>query len=294
MKVLVPTKITDAGFVASTVPEDDHPEWDDTTSYAIGARVILAARHEVYEAVTANTGQPPAVSPNDWLLVGATNRWAMFDNRVGVGTTAEDGLTVTVSPGRVFAIALINVSAARVRVVVTDPADGVVFDSTDVLYDSRGIVDWWNYFFRTVERKRLHIIDSLPGYAAAAIAVSLEGESVSLGELVVGRFERYAPAASIGATVGIQDFSRKDRDEWGNAIIAERAFAKRASWRFIIEMSLIDVMQRQLADLRARPALYVGSNAYEATVIYGFFRDFSIVIAHPHHAECSIEIEGLT
>lgn len=294
MKVIIPVKITDAEFVSSTVAEDDFPEWNSATAYTIGTRVMLAARHEIYEAVTDHTNKPPATSPNEWLLVGATNRWAMFDDKVGTATTAAESLTVTISPGLVSALALVNVSASSVRVVITDPADGVVLDRTDALYDVSAITDWWAYFFESVDRKTLHIMKGLPGYAAATIAITLTGGEVSLGALVVGSLRHYARAAQRGASVSIQDYSRKERDDWGSTIITERAFAKRASWRFIIDNALIDAMQRQLAGLRARSALYIGSDAYEATVIYGFYRDFSIVIAHPHHAECSIEIEGLT
>lgn len=294
MKVIVPVKITDAEFVSSTVPEADHAEWNSATAYTIGNRVIVAARHEIYEAVTANTNMPPATSHDDWLLVGATNRWAMFDDKVGTATTAAGTLTVTLEPGLVSALALVNVSATEARIVMTDSIEGVVFDQTYPLYDNSTITDWWAYFFEPVERKSLHIVTGLPSYGGASIAVTLSGAAVALGSLVLGKLKQYAVAALRGASVSIQDYSRKERDDWGNVIITERAFAKRANWSYIIDSALIDTMQRQLAALRARPALYIGSGAYEATVIYGFYRDFSIVIAHPHHAECSIEIEGLT
>jgi hypothetical protein len=55
----------------------------------------------------------------------------------------------------------------------------------------------------------------------------------------------------------------------------------------------IDKMQRTLASLRATPALYIGSDRFDATLIYGFYRDFEINIEYYTHSECSIELEGL-
>lgn len=295
MKVLFPMTVTESQFVSSTVPEDDHPAWSAATAYSIGDRVIVLANHSVYEAVTPSTNKPPATSPNDWLRVGATNRWRMFDETIGSRTEADEGLTVEVAPGEIVSsVALVNVDASSVRVTMTDDTEGVVFDRTELLYDPSNVVDWWTYFFERIERKSTHVINNLPTYGSATIAVELIGADVALGSLVLGRLREYTRLVQRGVSVGIQDYSRRERDEWGNTIISERAFAKRAEWRFVIDNASIDSMQRQLAELRARPAIYVGSTRYEATVIYGFYRDFRIVIAHPGHAECSIEIEGLT
>ena len=56
---------------------------------------------------------------------------------------------------------------------------------------------------------------------------------------------------------------------------------------------------KTLAELRATPAVFVCDNSttaetmYEAMLVFGFYKDFSIVVPGPKMSDCSIEIEGL-
>lgn len=296
MKVIAPIPITDAVLVSCSVPENDHAEWSNATAYAVGQKVMIAATHQTYEALTAHTNKPPATSPTDWLPLGATNRWRMFDNKVGTVTDATGSVSVTLAPGIVTAVALFGLSARDVRVVMTDPTDGVVFDRTIDLQDYTNITDWYAYFFEDVRRKPSMILEGLPSYRAAQITITASGgeaETVAVGSLVVGRLRTYANSVMAGASAAIQDFSRKERDTFGNFQVVERAFADLVRWRFVIPNNLIDAFVEQMTALRASPAVYVGSEKFASTIIYGFYRDFSVVIEYPDHSECSIEIEGL-
>lgn len=296
MRVIAPTPITDAVLVSCTVPENDHAEWDSATSYTEGQKVIIAATHKVYEALTASANKPPASSPTQWLDLGATNRWRMFDAKVGTVTSATGSISVTLAPGIVTGIALFGVNAATVTVTVTDPVEGVVFMRTADMQDYTGITDWYAYFFEDVRRKPSLIVEGLPSYRNAQLTITVSGEpadTVSIGSLVVGKLRKYADNILAGASVGIQDFSRKERDQFGSFQIVERAFADLARWRFIIPNNRLDAMRETLAALRSKPAVYIGSDRFSSTTIYGFFRDFEPVIAYPEHTEVSIEIEGL-
>lgn len=297
MKIISPTIITDAEFVSSTVPEDDYLAWSSSTSYNIGDRVIVVAEHRIYEAITSNTNKPPSSNPTDWLNLGATNRWRMFDEKVGTVTSATEELTVVLEPGIINSIALINIKGSEVIITMTDPSEGVVFNQTYQLYDPIGINDWWPYFFEEIRRKTSLIVEGLPSYRNAEVSITISDgptQEVSIGSCVVGKQFQYAKAVNYGASVGIQDYSRKERDQFGNAIIVERAFSKRARWSFLFRNTDLDALQSKLSELRAKPAVYIGTDIYSATVIYGFFKDFDIVITYPEHSECSIDIEGLT
>ena len=296
MRVIAPTPITDAVLVSCTVPENDHAEWSSATSYAAGQKVIIAATHKVYEALAANTNKPPASNPTQWLDLGATNRWRMFDAKVGTVTSATGSVSVTLAPGVVTGVALFGVNAATVTVTMTDPVEGVVFSRTADLQDYAGITHWYAYFFEDVRRKPSLVVEGLPSYRNAQLTITVSGgaaETVSIGSLVVGKLRKYADNILAGASVGIQDFSRKERDQFGSFQIVERAFADLARWRFIVPNNRLDAMRETLAALRSKPAVYIGSDRFSSTTIYGFFRDFEPVIAYPEHTEVSIEIEGL-
>ena len=296
MKVIAPTSITDAVLVSCSVPENDHAEWNAATAYLAGQKVITAATHKVYEALAANTSEPPESSPTQWLDLGATNRWRMFDNKVGTLTSATGSISVTLAPGIVTGVALFGVNAATVTVTLNDPTDGVVFSRAVDMQDYTGIADWYAYFFEDVRRKPSLIVEGLPSYRNAQLTIAVSGgvaETVSIGSLVIGKLRKFADNILAGASVGIQDFSRKERDAFGNFQIVERAFADLARWRFIVPNNRLDAMRETLAALRAKPAVYIGSDRFSSTTIYGFFRDFEPVIEYPEHTEVSIQIEGL-
>lgn len=295
MKILTPTPITTAALVACNVPENDHPEWSAATAYTVGDRVMVTAAHRIYQALTANTAKPPATNPEDWIDLGATHRWRMFDNKVGTTTGALGSLTFTLAPGVISALALINLSARSVAVKMTDPVAGVVYDRLFDLYDPSNVTDWYTYLFDDIRISTDLIVRDLPVYLRAQVEVTishLPGEEASVGAVIAGRLYDYGSTSS-ALSAGIRDYSRKERDEWGNLEVVERAFSKRARWNFVLPNHQIDVFQSRMASLRAKPAVYIGDERYASTIVYGYFTDFDVVISYPQHSECAIEIEGL-
>jgi len=296
MKVIEPITVTDANLTSSTIAEDDYPVWDGVTTYAIGDRRIYG--HVIYESLTSNTNKQPDQNPLDWLNVGATNRWKMFDAKVGTQSTATTSMTVVVTPGSANAVALVNVDAAYADIVMTDPLAGVVYSRTIRLSSTIISSDWYAYFTDPITARTVFTVTNLPLYPSASISITVRkeaGETVSLGSLVVGMVRQWGirPSILTGATTGIQDYSRKERDQFGNLLIVERAFAKRARWGIILTHRDVDAFQARMAAIRAKPAVFIGSDRLDSTVIYGFYRDFSVVISSSRHAECSIELEGL-
>lgn len=115
MKLIRPTTLTDAMLNSSTAAENDYAVWSSSTAYAVGSRVILTSTHRKYEALAASTGVNPASDPTKWLDLGPTNRWAMFDARVGTATTRAGSLQVVLAPGAADGLALIDIEAEKRR-----------------------------------------------------------------------------------------------------------------------------------------------------------------------------------
>lgn len=296
MKIIRPTRVTDSNLLSSSVPENDYSEWVSGTAYNEGDKVILALTHTIYEALKSTTGESPDAHPLSWLPIGPTNRWAMFDEKIGTSTTATTSITFSVKPGIVSGIAFLDlVGVTTIRVKLTAP-DGVIYDKTVTLTDTAGIIDWWTYFFEEVSVQTFVVLTDLPTYRSSVMEVTISGgvgTTVSVGSIVFGRLFEFANAVDYGASIGIQDYSRKERDDFGNVMITERAFSKRARWNFSIQNSKVDSFQRTLAELRATPAVYIGASQYDSMIIYGFYRDFDTIIAYPNHSECSIDLESL-
>lgn len=298
MTIIKPLDIA-ANMLTSNVPIDDAPAWASGSTYALGARVVHRLR--VWEALAAvPAGVEPGAetvttaNPAKWLDTGAVNRWRMFDDKVGTVTSREGSVAVTLQPGRaVTALAALNLNGLALEVTMTDPAEGEVFHSATPLADV-GVGNWYEYFFLPIGRISDITLTNLPSYPAATLAVTVTStDTAEVGSLSVGTQEEIGTAC-YGTSVGIIDYSRKEVDQYGNASILERSFAKRAEYGVVIETAQVSRVQRLLASIRARPVIWIGDESMEATIVYGFFKDFGITIAGPTMSDASITVEGLT
>ena len=297
MRLIRPTTLTDAMLTSSTAPETDYPAWSSATAYAVGARVILTATHRRYEALAASTNVSPSTDPTKWLDLGPTNRWAMFDARVGTATSRTGSLQVGLTPGTIDALALIDTEAESATVTLT--VGGVQVYSRSQTFNVGGVAidNWFSWFFEPLGQKTSMLFLDVPVYAAGQLSVTLTrdnpADSVSCGTLLVGR-QLSLGDTEHGADIGIIDYSRKETDQFGVTSVVERAFAKRMTAKVVMPTDAIDDIHRSLAALRATPVLWIGSESFESLTVYGFYKEFSIDIAYPTVSYCSLTIEGLT
>jgi hypothetical protein len=295
MKILLPVAVTDSILTSSTIAENDAPVWGSATAYTTGQEVIRTQTHRIYRALRDNTNKTPESSPLDWQEIAPTNRWAMFDEKVGTISTATTSMAVVLTPGLISAIGFVGVDATEVRVQMVDATYGTVFDRTYSMTNAVSESSWWSYYYEPRTRKTTLIVDKLPTSRNPTVTITISaptGQTVSIGSLLLGKLYTYANAVRIGASVGIQDFSRKERDDFGNWQIVQRTWSRRANWNFILKNTEMDQFITTMASIRGKPSLFIGG-PYDATVIYGFYLDTEVVIEYPYHSECSIEIEGL-
>ena len=283
-------------MLSSSIPETDYAAWNGATAYSLGARVIRTSTHRIYERLIAGTSATaPESDPTNWLEIGATNRWKMFDTISSTQTENTGSIVVTITPGQVInSLALLNVSATSVRVKMTDPVDGVVYDKTLDLQAPPSAADFWTYVFEPISQKTIITALDLPSYGSAAIEVTISATgNVACGVFIIGVKREIGLGVQYGARVGIQDYSRKERDTFGNTILVQRAYSKKASIDMLVGANEVDYLQSLLASIRTTPTLWVGSEKYESLAIYGFYKDFSTTIAYHDYSHCQLEIEGL-
>lgn len=280
----------------SNVPEDEYPAWVAATAYAAEARVIH--KHRVYRAVSESTGVEPGTEttfPAKWQDIGPTNPLRMFDEKVSTKTTNPELIEVTITPGTPFdSAAFFGVDAGGVRVQAIDPYRGIIFDDQVAPVSTDGINNWYAYLFAPIEIIEDFVVSGIGASAFATLKISISkiGGVASVGSAVIGSSYELG-CAQYGTSVGIRDFSRKERDEFGNYIVVERGFSKWADFDVEINARDISRVQRTLAKYRARPVVWIGTEEIEATIIYGYYKDFSIVIANPATSDCTISVEGL-
>lgn len=300
LTVVRPAAITPAMLVDTNVPENDYPEWSAATTYAKDQRVIVAAQHKVYQSLAdANTGNSPTavITPAKWVEVGPTNRWKPFDKSVSSQAVHANAISYRLKPGMAITyLAALNLTGATsMRVRVVDPTYGPVYDKTLSLSRIPVAAGWWAWFFGERRAPSQALFNDLPSFPAADVLIEIEGsEALAVGVLLLGQARSFSMGVRMGARVGIQDYSRKERTEFGDVVLVERAFAKRASFSMLLNASEVDSFQTFLASVRATPCLWIGSNRYESTTVYGFYKSFDIVISYYNYSDSELELEGLT
>ena len=80
------------------------------------------------------------------------------------------------------------------------------------------------------------------------------------------------------------------------AAVVQRAYARRIDVDVLLDSVLVDSVALALAQVRATPVVWIGDNLghYDSMMIYGWVRDWDIVIAGPVISEARLTIEGLT
>ena len=299
MRLIKPVEITPAKLISSNVPETDYPAWSVSATYAIGDRVLLD--HHIYEALAiVAAGVKPGAEvvdkdhPAKWQDRGMDNRWRMFDDKVESLTANPGTIEVRIRPGAVInSMALFNLQGKSVTITMIDPVEGEVYRKTLSLVDA-GVTNWYNWFFEPIGKRTDVVVLDMPPYGSADIVLIIDAgaEVAAIGHTVIGAVKRIGTAL-YGTSVGINDYSRKSTDEFGNTIVIQRSFSNRAEFDVTLDTSEVTRVRRLLAELRATPVVWIGEESYEATILFGFYKDFQIVFSGPTVSDCSITVEGV-
>ena len=296
MNILPPRAIDGTSLISSSVAENDYPSWSAGAAYVTGGRCIVAATHKIYEALQASTNQyPPNTIGVYWVEVSATNRWAMFDGKVGTQTVAAESITVHIASGALNTVGVLNVDADSVLVVVRDKDGNEVYRREIIMNSSAKVVDWYTYFFMPVDERTTDLVlTDIPLWPLATLEVTISapGGTAACGILLFGSVQTIGTLLW-SPEVSIIDYSRKEVDEYGNPTLTVRGFAKLMSADVHLETRRVAEKQRLLAKYRATPLLWIGCTDFESTIVYGFYRSFSIVISRPTTSDMTLEVEGL-
>ncbi len=298
MRLIRPVTVDEDNLVSTNVAET-YAAWSGGTTYAVDDIVRGPAddnrQHEYQSLQASNTGH----SLSDaawWLDLGPTNPWRMFDQSNTSVTTNAESIEVEIEvDGRADGVSLLNIVGATVQIIMETADDGEIYNETFNLVSNSGVNDWYEYFFEPVVRQGDLTVYDLPLNADPTFTVILNepGETASIGSLVIGQ-SRDLGTLIHSSDVGIQDFSRKEQDDFGNFTIVERAFAKRAQFRVAIDDDRADAISTLLASYRATPVVWVGVDSFTSTWIYGWARDWRIQFAGPNETYLTLDLEGLT
>lgn len=294
MQLIKPATIDDAVLTDSNVALET--AWNSGTTYAEGA--VVRVGDTLYRSTgSGNVGNDPtAEGTTHWSEDGPANRWAMFDTAVGTQTINADSVEVTLEPtGFVDSFALLNLSGATVQVTLQIGEDDPYFDETYSLIDNSAVIDWWTWLFEPIKQQTDLAVTGLAPFYGPTINVSVNAPSADakVGTLVIGQ-AKYIGRTQYGARLGIDDFSRKETDDFGVSTLLRRTFRRRGDYSVTITNDALDGIYTLLSDLRATPLIWIPTDSFGATLLYGWYREFATEITYPTESLVTLSLEGLS
>lgn len=307
MKITRPAFFTVAGaaavLTASNVAETDYAAWAVGTAYALGARVIVAADHAVYEAAAAVTGGlSPAAAiaagttavPSKWFLVSATNKFKMFDAAADTQTEQAEEVDVTFTGGKGDVLYLGGLDAQTVAVVGT--LGGVeFFNQTFDLRRTDNVRNFEDYVFEPIILKtalRVTIPRQL-GAISLRVRVQKPGSTAKCGTLLFGSSRTVGEVQS-KPKVSIVSYSRNITDDFGITRLVKRANAIGVGYDLFVENNYFDETVRLMREYIDVPLLWSGSDDFESLNSFAILKSFGGVLSSDGGTFCNLDILGLS
>ena len=298
--VITPTAITDAMLVSCTVAEPAAGEtaWNAATSYTVGQEVVRTTTHRRYRRIVAGaTPTAPESDTVNWLALGATNRWAQFDKKIGTTTSAATVVTTVLTPGSAEGLAALELTGTSLLVSIKDQPGGTVVYTRTISLDATVVSDVYDWMYADYAQRRNVVLTDLPGqYPSAEITVTVNSTSgAAIGVLVVGRMQTIG-STEYGAGAGIINWGKVTDDGFGNREWIEGDYSNRMTLPLVANRSDMARIHRLLAGLRSTPAIYVGTEipSLESFISYGVFRDLYMTVPDFPTVRFNLEVDGLS
>lgn len=300
MRVIPPLEITGSRLTSSGAAEPGPGEvaWNAATPYTTGQKVYLASSHTRYERLApgGTTATSPDADPVNWADIGPTNRYAMFDLLRNTGTVSASPFTVVITPGqRVDSLGLVGLVADSVTVQMHNGGD-LVYSQT-INLSTRATASWSDYFHGLFTFRSAVARFDLPPFVAGVITVTFTRSTgdVTVGGLIVGT-SVYVGDTQYSAESDALNFSVVERDAFGNSQLIPRRTVPKTNQSLFCTKTRVNKVIKVRDDLNAVPALWSGlddanDGYFEALLILGYYRRFTISLDHPDVAVIALELE---
>ncbi len=234
----------------------------------------------------------PATS-DKWLDLGATNKFAAFDEKFGSQTISTSSLVMVLTPGKpIDSLAIINCTGSDILIESTCPGM-TSYSKSFKLNSSVGVFSWSTYFLAPIIAEKDVVITDLKPFKNQVITITITGPGeVGIGNIAMGAVIDLGQL-EYSAKIGITDYSKKSVDaDFGTVELVKRNYAKRFSGTIIVPNDFVDQLAGILASVRSTPVIWIGAH-YSSLVVWGWYKDFEVDLKTFTTSYCSITIEGL-
>lgn len=294
---LVPIKITDSMLVSSTATEPASGEvaWDPAHNYVLKDLVYRSTTHMIYENLIPGIDSGlPENTPARWGEVQATNRWAMFDDKVSTKTVLSSPLTVVLKPGFFNAIAFFGLDGTHITVTVKDAPGGNQIFHYDGPLENSMPPDYYEHWFSPYKPQTDLVLSGIEPYMNAELTIEMTSAgSVACGIVAIGDLKPLGKTLR-GAKAAPKTFSYIDIDKFGNNKIVRRKSAKDLSLTALVAIEEANSVLETLTDLMDVPCCLIGAEGSEYSGVrgYGLIKG-DITYDDPRTCTLSINLQGL-
>jgi hypothetical protein len=273
------------------------------TTYAVGAIVVDAGTHRIYQSLqAANLGKPLPVYPETttawWADIGVTNKYACFDASRNTQSIGVNTLTLTITPGvRINSLAVMGTDCDSLTISLS--TGGIGYPKT-VNMLSKYALNYYQYFFNPFAYERSSISFDIPPSSTLVITLTFTKASgpIRVGSIIPGNYV-YLGRTQYNAVSDAINFSVVNRDLYGNATLVPRRSVPKTNQTLRVAKTNVDLVRAARSSLNAVPAVWCGlddldaDDYYESILIVGVYKTFSINLAFPDEAEVSLELEEI-
>lgn len=300
-KLIVPTPVTDTAIKSCTVaePASGETEWNAAIAYTVGQEAIRASLHKTYRRkVAGTTATAPEADATNWLEIGATNRWKMFDQKIGSRTTsASADITTVLELGSIEGVALLDLRGESVTVTLKQTPGGAVAYTRTTSLDGTPVSSVYDWMYGEYRQLYNVIFSDLPGQfpnGELTVTVTANATGAAIGALVAGRVYGIG-LTEYGAGSGLLNWGKVVDDGFGNREWSEGGYANRVTLPLVMDTADMTRVKRLLTTVRSTPSVYVASSLarYDSLNCYGVYRDLYITVPHSGMVTCNLEIDGL-
>lgn len=307
MKVIPPITITPAMLTSSSIAEPDttigEQAWVSGATYpTVGTLVILTSTHRKYYKLNTNVSTNLTVAPNintaDWLDIGPTNKWAMFDTTRTAGSTSTSTVTLTIAPGvRANSIAIVGCVANYASISVSSGGEVIYTYNTSLI--TRHTTGWYKYFYGSFEYKASVLTFAVPPNLnnIITITITMPTSDGVIGSIILGNYINLGDIQK-QPVLEATNFSKIERDSYGNSLLVPRRSVPRTSQKTFTTKANVNKLMAARESLNAVPAIWAGLEDvndlyFEPLLIMGVYKEFSISMDYPEHAIVSLQLEEM-
>ena len=281
----VPITVLDSNLVDANIPA-----WDAATTYAENDTVMQG--DYVYQSLAdSNTGNQPDITPLKWALIGVRNTLAIWDRKyIHLKSYAPEKIELLIEAGSADTVVFGGLEAVTVE--IEQIRNGETYE-TYTQQTARWLGHTFReYVFEPVDKKERAVFALQPLLKQQLlIRINAPGGTAACSYIVVGKKVKIGKTLPRGE-VGIVDFSKKDRTKEGVVYLKPGKVIDDGRYTVLIENGEFDTIKTRVKKRVGTPTIWIPT-CKNATVVYGFLKDFRMTLENQTSHQYQIEIEEL-